>query len=56
MTVGFTALIFAAGISAWVYSKMRHRTNSGQTSVIIGAVVGIIAFIVFYTAFSTFVK
>ena len=50
------ALLFACGVAAWVYNKVQHR-NGGVTkqSLIAAAAVGVVAIIVFYTLFITFV-
>ena len=45
------SLFFGIGLSGWVYSKTAHHTgNSNPANTLIGAaVVGIIAFIFFFT-------
>ena len=51
---GVIAFMFAAGISVWVYSKFQKRTGGyTQRSVISAAVVGLIAFIFFFTVLWT---
>ena len=42
------SLMLGVGVVAWVYSKIMHRSNSTQSSIIAAGVVGIIAFIVFF--------
>jgi uncharacterized membrane protein YsdA (DUF1294 family) len=48
----YLSLIFGVGIGAWVFNKTTHRTNRSQTGVIVAFVIGLIAFIVFYTLYS----
>ncbi len=50
----FFSFIFGVGVGAWVFNKMRHRTESSQTSVIVAIIVGAVAFIIFLTAAHTF--
>lgn len=51
------SLFFAAGVTAFVYSRFGQRLGYGNTQnqVTLGAVVFVIAFIVFFTLFS-FIK
>jgi len=56
VTAGFTALLFAVGVTTWIYAKFMRRTNHGRTSLIAAGVIGVIAFIVFFTLFKTFMK
>jgi uncharacterized protein with PQ loop repeat len=53
---GFFALLFAIGVTAWMYSKMSQRTGSSNAkpAIIMSLVVGIIAFIVFFTILKFF--
>ncbi len=56
MSKAFIALVFALGVSGWVYNKsMRQTGGLTQRSLTAAGVVGAIAFIVFLTIFVTVV-
>jgi len=45
-----TALIFGIGVGAWVYNKAQRRSGGlTQQSLIVGGIVGFIAWLVFFT-------
>lgn len=46
---GLTAFLFGVGAGTWMYARLMKTTNSPKNSVVGGAVVGIIGFIVIYT-------
>jgi hypothetical protein len=50
------AIFFGAGVAGWAYATMGRRAGYGNTGnvAIICGVVFVIATIVFYTAFTTF--
>lgn len=57
MTTAFASVFFAVGIAAWVYNKASHSTGrSGGPALVMAAVVGVIAFIVFFTVLRVFLK
>ncbi|HMS50539.1 MAG TPA: hypothetical protein PKA02_03860 [Candidatus Saccharibacteria bacterium] len=50
MSEGAVAFVFSIGVGAWVYSKFQRRTgNQTQKSLTAAAVVGVFAFIVFFS-------
>lgn len=54
MGVFFTSFIFAIGVGAWVYNKTQNRTGGlTQKSLTAAGVVGVIAFVIFFTIFLT---
>jgi hypothetical protein len=56
MNAVFASLLFAVGSTAWIHSKFMRRTNNGKSSLVAAVVIGVIAFIVFYTLFATIIK
>ena len=50
------ALLFAGGVGAWVYNKVQRR-NGGltQQSLMAAAAVAVVALIIFYSLYITFV-
>ncbi len=48
------SFLAAVGISGWIYSQMRRRTNITQTALLIAGVSGLGLFIVFLVLFSVF--
>lgn len=57
MGVGFASFLFAISVSVWVYNKFQKSTGGlSQKSATAAAVVGVIAFIVFFTIFATIVS
>lgn len=50
------SLLFALGVSAWIYNKVQHRNGGiAQQSLIAAGAVGLVALVIFYTLFVTFV-
>lgn len=57
MSSGLFALFFAIGVGAWIYNKTAQRTgNNTKTSLTTAGVVGLIAFIVFFTILHFFLN
>jgi hypothetical protein len=53
---GIFALLFAVGVATWVFTKVNRRsgTSNNRPAIIVAAMVGIFAFIVFFTVFKLF--
>lgn len=43
------AAFFALGAGAWIYTKVQHRTLSGQTGLIVAGVSGFFIMLVFWS-------
>lgn len=56
MTTWFTALLFGVGVATWIYVQFSRRSNNTKSSLIVAAIVGVIAFIVFFTAARLFLN
>lgn len=54
MSNQLVALLFGAGVGAWVYSQMMRRTNVPKTSLYTAIGAGIVAAFVIYTIFASF--
>jgi hypothetical protein len=52
----YLPLLFGVGVGAWVFNKMAGRTHRAQLGVITGIIVGLMAFFVFFTLYSTVKK
>ena len=54
MSQGLAAAFFAAGVGTWIYLQFMKRSNNAKSSLVAAALVGAIAFLVFFTAFHVF--